>query len=202
MTERELRALLDARPDRERATRLLAGAPEREAREVRALLALGRIAADLPRPAPRDDFHERAMEKIRAQRPPRRTLAGWLVAPRLSPLGALAGAAAAAFLAFAVARYPAPAPLEPPVAGRVVARLALAAPHAREVRVAGDFNRWRPETTPLRRGADGLWTVELPLEPGRRYEYMFVVDGAWTTDPSAPARTNDGFGGENAVLDI
>jgi hypothetical protein len=202
VTERELRRLLDAKPDPAEAERLLAGVPESEAREIRALLAIGRAAASLPGPAPRDDFHERTMERIRAQRPPRRSLGAWLVAPRLSPLGALAGAAAAAFLAVAVARYPSPAPAGPSDGGRVVARLALAAPHAREVRVAGDFNRWRPETTPLRRGVDGVWTVELPLEPGRRYEYMFVVDGAWTTDPSAAVRADDGFGGENAVLDI
>jgi 1,4-alpha-glucan branching enzyme len=54
----------------------------------------------------------------------------------------------------------------------------------------------------MRRGQGGVWTVELPLAPGRRYEYMFVVDGRWVTDPTAPASVDDGFGGQNAVLDL
>src|SRR3989304_1409940 len=73
---------------------------------------------------------------------------------------------------------------------------------AREVAVAGDFNAWKPATARMRRGQGGVWTVELPLAPGRRYEYMFVVDGHWVTDPTAPANVDDGFGGRNAVLDL
>jgi len=68
--------------------------------------------------------------------------------------------------------------------------------------VAGDFNAWKPATARMRRGQGGIWTVELPLAPGRRYEYMFVVDGHWVTDPTAPANVDDGFGGRNAVLDL
>jgi 1,4-alpha-glucan branching enzyme len=84
----------------------------------------------------------------------------------------------------------------------VLARLDLRAPAATQVAVAGDFNGWRPEATPLRRGEGGVWTVQLPLAPGKRYEYMFVVDGAWVADPSAPATSDDGFGGANAVLEL
>jgi 1,4-alpha-glucan branching enzyme len=70
------------------------------------------------------------------------------------------------------------------------------------VSVAGDFNGWNPSQTPLEPSAGGAWTVTLPLEPGR-YEYMFVVDGQnWIADPFAAERTADGFGSENAVLDV
>jgi 1,4-alpha-glucan branching enzyme len=41
----------------------------------------------------------------------------------------------------------------------------------------------------------------VPVVPGRRYQYQFVVDGRWVTDPLAPA-ADDGFGGRNAVLDL
>ncbi|ABC83502.1 isoamylase early set domain-containing protein [Anaeromyxobacter dehalogenans] len=206
MTERELQDLLDGRPGPLAAERLLSSLPPEERQAALRLVALSRLAGAGARPAPSDDFVQRTMARVRASRPPRRRpLLAWLTGPRLSPLGALGGAAAAAFLAVAVARFPAPPGPEAaraPEAPVVLARLALAAPGARVVRVAGDFNGWKPEVTPLRRGPDGVWTVEVPLRPGRRYEYMFVVDGSWTTDPGARALADDGFGGKNAILDL
>jgi hypothetical protein len=69
------------------------------------------------------------------------------------------------------------------------------------VQVAGNFNDWDPKTTPLRR-QDGVWSTVLVLPPGS-YEYMFVVDERqWVTDPLAVETRDDGFGGQNAVLEI
>jgi hypothetical protein len=31
---------------------------------------------------------------------------------------------------------------------------------------------------------------------------MFLVDGRWVTDPSAPATLDDGFGGKNGLLEL
>jgi Glycogen recognition site of AMP-activated protein kinase len=200
MRRDELQALLDGEIDPARARQLLAALPEAERREALALLAIVRTANAEPRPTPSPGFAERTMAQVRSRRPPRPSLSRWLLLPRVSPLGALAGAAAAAFLALAVARFPAPARGSAPETARVV-RLVLAAPDARVVRVAGDFNGWHADATPLRRGPDGRWTVELPLDSGR-YQYMFVVDGRWVTDPSARARADDGFGGENAILEL
>uniref|UniRef100_UPI001F586C93 isoamylase early set domain-containing protein n=1 Tax=Anaeromyxobacter oryzisoli TaxID=2925408 RepID=UPI001F586C93 len=120
---------------------------------------------------------------------------------RVAPLAwPLAAPAAVALVALAVARQPSTeVALSAPPPAR--ARLGLVAPTARDVRVAGDFNGWRPEATPLARDPDGRWRVEIPVERGRRYEYMFVVDGAWVTDPTARAHAADGFGGQNAILD-
>ncbi|BDG02645.1 glycoside hydrolase family 13 [Anaeromyxobacter oryzae] len=202
MTDRELRELLDARPDPARAERALSALPPAARREARALLGLARAAGALPRPLPPADFASRAMARVRAARPPRRGLLERLVGVPLA--GSLTAAAAAAFLAVAVARYPGRAPAGPPATAAPPqnrASLALVAPAARDVRVAGDFNGWRPEATPLARDRDGRWHVEIPVERGRRYEYMFVVDGAWVTDPAAAARADDGFGGQNAILD-
>ena len=81
-------------------------------------------------------------------------------------------------------------------------RLVMMDADARTVSVAGDFNGWHPEATPLHRTDNGLWAVTLPLKPGR-YHYMFVVDGRdWITDPFAGDMSVDGFGAENAVLEI
>lgn len=85
---------------------------------------------------------------------------------------------------------------------RVFVRLVLVQPDARSVSVAGDFNGWNPAKTKLERTDGGMWTVTLPLKPGR-YEYMFVIDGKeWIADPFAAEGTGDGFGSQNAVLDV
>lgn len=85
---------------------------------------------------------------------------------------------------------------------KVFVRLVLLEPNAQSVSVAGDFNEWNPAKTKLERTDGGMWTVTLPLKPGR-YEYMFVIDGKqWIADPLAMEGMGDGFGSQNAVLDV
>jgi glycosidase len=53
--------------------------------------------------------------------------------------------------------------------------------------VAGTFNGWSTNATPLERATGGEWMVTLDLEPGA-YEYKFVVNGSrWMADPGNPA---------------
>jgi len=76
------------------------------------------------------------------------------------------------------------------------------APQARKVSLAGDFNRWSAEKGLMKKESNGIWTLEVPLEPGT-YHYMFVVDGeAWVTDPNAESYRDDGFGNKNSVLRV
>lgn len=202
-TREDVRRLLDGELDEAEARALLAGLPPAERREAEALARLSAAAAALPRPPPSEDFAARTMARVRVRPAPRRSLWTWLRSPRLTPLGALAGAAAAALLALGVGAVVGRDGAPPaPGAEVVLARLDLRAPQASEVQVAGDFNGWRPEATPLRRGEGGVWSVQVPLVPGKRYEYSFVVDGTWVADPSAPATADDGFGGANAVLEL
>ena len=85
---------------------------------------------------------------------------------------------------------------------KVFVRLVLLQPGAQSVSVAGDFNGWNPGQTKLERSEGGMWTATIPLKPGR-YQYMFVVDGKqWIADPLAGEASGDGFGSENAVLDV
>jgi len=85
---------------------------------------------------------------------------------------------------------------------QVFVRLVLLQPGARSVSVAGDFNGWNPANTPLERSDGGMWTATIPLKPGR-YQYMFVIDGKqWIADPLATEEATDGFGSQNAVLDV
>ena len=84
----------------------------------------------------------------------------------------------------------------------VFVRLVLLQPGAQSVSVAGDFNGWNPAQTPLERSDGGVWTATIPLKPGR-YQYMFVIDGKqWIADPLAAEEATDGFGAQNAVLDV
>jgi len=53
----------------------------------------------------------------------------------------------------------------------------------------------------MRKGADGVWRLNVPLKPGR-HEYRFVVDGEWQDDPAAEYRTTNAMGGENCVKTV
>jgi hypothetical protein len=98
-----------------------------------------------------------------------------------------------------------PQPLIQPVAERFPALeeqeiiLAFFAPKAREVKVAGNFNGWRPEATPLKNTGAGEWVVRLMFRSGQ-YEYRFVVDGRWSEDPRASQRVANPYGDFNSVL--
>lgn len=72
---------------------------------------------------------------------------------------------------------------------------------AGKVMLAGDFNNWDYEKTPLKKVADNTWKRTLKLKPGR-YEYKFVVDGNWTVDPKNDNRAWSALGVENSVIEI
>lgn len=89
----------------------------------------------------------------------------------------------------------------------------FSAPSAKAVQVAGSW----PENDWLRGQAqsgswnvgmmkdedgDGIWTRLEKIPPGR-YQYKFVIDQVnWKEDPNNPNRTNDGYGGNNSIIDI
>ncbi len=52
---------------------------------------------------------------------------------------------------------------------------------AREVYIAGDFNKWDPKATPME-NKGGVWKYSIYLPPGK-HRYKFIVDGHWKTDP-------------------
>ena len=65
--------------------------------------------------------------------------------------------------------------------------------------LAGSFNGWKPEATPLIPRGGGQWSGDLVVKPGR-HEYLFVVDGQWLPDPNAKETVSNPFGGLNSVL--
>jgi 1,4-alpha-glucan branching enzyme len=70
---------------------------------------------------------------------------------------------------------------------------------AKAVAIAGSFNDWRPESSPMIALGHGRWLKELVLPPGR-YEYLIVADGKWLPDPSAKATVPNPFGGVNSLV--
>ena len=61
---------------------------------------------------------------------------------------------------------------------------------ARQVFLAGDFNDWKTDDLAMERNSDGIFRKLVKLSPGR-YEYKFVVDGKWTSDPLNPVIRGD-----------
>ncbi|MBX3386475.1 MAG: AAA family ATPase [Phycisphaeraceae bacterium] len=84
--------------------------------------------------------------------------------------------------------------------GVEVARFVLPATIGRRVSVAGEFNGWSPDRTPMHLNETGeTWQADVPLPPGAN-QYRLVVDGAWIADPYNPNVAPNPFGGTNSVV--
>ena len=77
----------------------------------------------------------------------------------------------------------------------------LNAPTVKNVVLTGDFNAWCQEGVTMKKDKNGVWKIELELNPGR-YEYKFIVDGKWWTDPSNKKIAVNSFGDVNSVLEV
>ena len=160
-------------------------------------------------------FEARVMAEVRrrAGSPMRRFWRG-LVEPRDIELrlrlrpgivwgAALAAAAALALLLTRPSQAPEGArPVRLAARDSVYVRFVLYAPTARRVAVAGTFNQWDQNASPLARvGGGGVWAITLALPQGH-HQYAFVVDGGqWVPDPAAPG-VDDGFGRRNSMVAV
>jgi len=70
---------------------------------------------------------------------------------------------------------------------------------AGSVNLAGSFNGWNDQDTPLANDGDGNWSVVKDLGEGE-HEYKFVVDGSWLADPENPDTKSDPYGGSNSLV--
>jgi len=87
-----------------------------------------------------------------------------------------------------------------PIKGGVIVR--FRDPQAKEVKIAGSFNDWRPDENVItRREEDGTWQKIVFVHPGS-YEYRLVVDGDWEADPNNQAQVANSLGGVNSVLHV
>jgi hypothetical protein len=167
-----------------------------------------RIVQYLRRPLQMDPALDgRVMREIAglsARRGPAVVAWRWLTRSRHVPVSPLAGLAIAAGVALLVV-LPARRWLgTPPASAPREFQFVLVAPRAATVSLVGDFNDWDTARTPMRAlRADGtVWTVVVPLSPGR-YRYAFLLNGAqWLADPAAPAARDDEFGAPSSVVTV
>lgn len=154
-------------------------------------------------------FHQRVVTALQLRPAPRSArVLRFPLKKRVVAAGGLLAAAAAFFVVLQVGQLSSPVP--PPEPGNTVSEapantvryeFTFKAPKAEEVCLAGNFNHWKVCETPLQRVGEDLWSVSVELPKGR-HEYMFVVDGQWVPDPSAPGYVQDGFGNRNAVVQL
>lgn len=107
--------------------------------------------------------------------------------------------------------------------GTVVAAFSLARPGARSVCLAISASNWSPQPPPspaspwsarcekgpplvrdlvrMSEVKPGVWTCAVALRPGW-CEYLFLVDGEWLLDPTAPEKCPDGAGDYSSVRRI
>lgn len=72
-------------------------------------------------------------------------------------------------------------------------------PYAASVSLAGLFNNWSMNATPLTMDEDGVWRVVIALPPGK-HEYKFVVNGTeWVADPENPVVVGE-YGNSQVVV--
>lgn len=62
--------------------------------------------------------------------------------------------------------------------------------NAKEVRLTGSFNDWRPFELPMQKTSTG-WELPYVIGPGN-YEYKFWVDGSMIADPANPSTVSNG----------
>lgn len=202
LTEDESRCFLDA----------VEADPEL-GRKVRVLEELVDLGAGMEPAVPSAGFTDRVMTQVRARELPQGSGRLWrrLVLPALAASWILA-LGLGFFLSRELSGKPEgggsvaiteATPGTASVAGLKMVRLVYSPqqPGVSSVRVAGSFNNWDPDRTPMHL-ENGRWVATLLLPPNS-YEYMFVVDDdTWVTDPFALTTRDDGFGSRNAVLDL
>lgn len=80
-------------------------------------------------------------------------------------------------------------------------QIKLSAPDAKNVFLLGDFNSWDSTGIRMQKNNRGVWETDISLEPGR-YEYKFIVDNEWWTDPSHQNVVWNSVGSQNSVFEL
>ncbi len=71
----------------------------------------------------------------------------------------------------------------------------IATPQADKVCIAGEFNNWNTRATPMKKLKSGDFSITLELEPGRKYQFRYLIDDArWENDWNADAYVTSSYG--------
>jgi 1,4-alpha-glucan branching enzyme len=77
-----------------------------------------------------------------------------------------------------------------------------AAPQAERVCIVGEFNNWNTEVDCMKKLKAGDFSITLELEPGREYEFRYLIDDyRWENDWNADAYVRSPYGHcDNSVV--
>jgi 1,4-alpha-glucan branching enzyme len=68
--------------------------------------------------------------------------------------------------------------------------------------LVGDFNNWSITAHLMERGADGAWSLTVPLEPGS-YEFRYYDNkNQWHNDWAADSYVPNQYGGDNSIVTV
>lgn len=95
---------------------------------------------------------------------------------------------------------PTDAPAVPPPEAREITLVFRDVP-TRNIKIAGDFNGWRPDRDIATEFHDGTLKKVLRVRPGT-YQYRLIIDGEWREDPTNPRRVTNEYGEINSVLEV
>lgn len=71
---------------------------------------------------------------------------------------------------------------------------------AKRVALVGDFNNWNPSVAPMARSSEGgLWSVIVPILPGRHMYGFMVDDSLFVLDPRAQKARDPDLGTEGSI---
>jgi len=81
---------------------------------------------------------------------------------------------------------------------------AEAAGEAQTAFLVGEFNDWSMHGLPMKRLKDGSFKAEVDLEPGRSYQFRYLLDDdRWENDWNADDYCYSEFGNcENSVVEV
>lgn len=73
--------------------------------------------------------------------------------------------------------------------------------HAESICVSGEFNEWSPDSTPMKKTKNGVWSVAIDLETGKEYQFRYLINNQnWENDPDADKTAPSGHGSVNSVV--
>ena len=80
----------------------------------------------------------------------------------------------------------------------------VAAPDAETVSIVGDFNDWNGQSDRMKRLKNGDYTIKLNLEPGKDYQFRYLIDESqWENDWNADCYVKSPFGDtDNSVVKV
>ena len=78
----------------------------------------------------------------------------------------------------------------------------IAASDAKNVSIVGDFNNWNIHANPLKKLKNEDYTIKLDLEPGKEYQFRYLIDESrWENDWNADKYVKSHYGNhDNSVV--